>query len=367
MRRSVQLAEKQANLKNDAHANQGRLKNNVLNSAALDNGTMVEAFKYLNYCQLAKNSLVSKRFRDVIRTHRHKLALLYVSHISIQCVGIASSYLEVFDKKLSSEAYDEWVIRNNYSKQVPFDAKVASTQITQTYVQNGFLFSAGYSKDPSNRRDIIHVFEAQVELNHENWPAFQHFIRLATDPFIYIDCMELTYQNDVLNLLAGAINSDHDRLQCKQLNFNLKGNSQKSFTWTKNHVRCNQFVIRGEAGLNHEEAFLHFFVTGAHCTPLIKVENYDLSKADVVQKFMNLKNSDESQLVEAIQGYLEGEAVELLNRDYAEFIVKEERGQRSNTHIFEFVNNDIGKKLQLTVEKYDENLMLRFSIKVKNL
>ncbi|KAI1694688.1 hypothetical protein DdX_19983 [Ditylenchus destructor] len=44
----------------------------------MDNGTMVEAFKFLNYYQLATSSLVTKRFRDLIRTHRHKLALLHI-------------------------------------------------------------------------------------------------------------------------------------------------------------------------------------------------------------------------------------------------------------------------------------------------
>ncbi|KAI1696001.1 hypothetical protein DdX_19270 [Ditylenchus destructor] len=44
----------------------------------MDNGTMVEALKYLNYCQLANCSFISKRFCDMIRAHGHKLALRYV-------------------------------------------------------------------------------------------------------------------------------------------------------------------------------------------------------------------------------------------------------------------------------------------------
>ncbi|KAI1698259.1 hypothetical protein Ddc_19218 [Ditylenchus destructor] len=65
---------------------------------------------------------------------------------------------------------------------------------------------------------------------------------------------------------------------------------------------------------------------------------------------MDLKNSGEVQLVEAIEGYFTRQAVELLKRDYAEFVVKEKRNDDDDCteQIFEFVNNDIGKKLQLT-------------------
>ncbi|KAI1694752.1 hypothetical protein Ddc_21849 [Ditylenchus destructor] len=90
--------------------------------------------------------------------------------------------------------------------------------------------------------------------------------------------MEVTPQNFMLNSLAGAINSDR-RLQCKKLEFNLNGNSQKSITWTKNHVRCNHFSIFGESDLYRDEAFLDFFVSGAFCTPSIKIGFVDLSKA----------------------------------------------------------------------------------------
>ncbi|KAI1694273.1 hypothetical protein Ddc_22218 [Ditylenchus destructor] len=342
----------------------------ISNIATMDNGTMVEAYKYLNYCQLAKNSLVSKKFRDLIQTHRHRLALLYVDSIHMSSFQSDRAAINVFDKELSPEAYNEWVIRNNYSKQIPIESQVASEESTQS-ITNGYGLAAyACYKDSSHRGcyDTTSVFSAHVELNHENWPAFQHFVRLATDPFIYIGCVRLTYQNDVLNLLAGAINSDHDRLQCKELNFNLKGNSQKSITWIKNHVRCNKLYIFGKGDLNQDEAFLDFFVTGANCTPSIDISYRDLSKVvtDFVQKFMDLKNSGESQLVEAIKGYFVTRAVELFKRDHARFIVKEDKDDRCATHIFEFVNADIKKKLQLTTVNRGY-LGINFSIKINNL
>ncbi|KAI1706330.1 hypothetical protein Ddc_15342 [Ditylenchus destructor] len=80
MRRSTRLAEKQAKSENDTQS-ESQEKNRFSMSAAMDNGTMVESFKYLNYCQLAKISLVSKRFWNLIRTNRHRLALLYVDYV----------------------------------------------------------------------------------------------------------------------------------------------------------------------------------------------------------------------------------------------------------------------------------------------
>ncbi|KAI1691330.1 hypothetical protein Ddc_24313 [Ditylenchus destructor] len=336
----------------------------------MDNGTMVEAFKYLNYCQLAKNSLVSKRFRNLIQTHRHQLALLYVDDIRMYSIQVDPPTVKIFDKELSPEAYNNWVIRNNYSKQIPIESQVASEESAQSITNGYWLAAYAHYKDPSHREwpDRTRVFFAEVELNPENWPVFQHFVRLITDQFIYIDYAHLTDQNDVLNLLAEAMDSDHDRLQFKKLDFNLKSNSQKSITWIKNHARCNKLYIFGEGDLNEDEALLDFFVTGANCTPSIKIGYRDLSKVvtDFVQKFMELKNSGEVQLVESIDGYFDVQAVESLKRNYAKFVVKEDKDDRCATHIFEFVNADIKKKLQLTTVNRGY-LWSDFSIKINNL
>ncbi|KAI1693841.1 hypothetical protein DdX_20433 [Ditylenchus destructor] len=292
---------------------------------------------------------------------------------------IAPASIKVFDKELTSEAYNEWVSRNSYSKQASIDGQVASTQSSQNARKEYKLFASAYYNDLNHREwdNRTIVFSAEVEVNHENWPVFQHFVRLATDPFIYIDCMDLTPQNDVLNLLAGAINSD--RLQCKKLIFNLNGNSQKSITWAKNHVRCNRFYIYGEAGLNQDEAFLDFLVTGAHCTTSINVGYHHVSKAlvEFVQKFLDLENWDEYQGVQSIEGFhfVKDQDIQVLKKDYSKFIVKEERDEDdgSTEHVFEFTNNAIGKKLQLTITIFDDEDDYwyfgspTFSLKINNL
>ncbi|KAI1702216.1 hypothetical protein DdX_15632 [Ditylenchus destructor] len=341
----------------------------------MDNGTMVEAFKYLNYSQLAKKSLVSKRFRNLIQTHRHQLALLYVKWISMHSSQIEPATIKIFGIKISSEAYNEWVIRNNYSKQAPLEVQIAGTQSTQNIPNGYWLIAHAYYNDP-NRCISTSVFYAHVNLSHENWPLFQHFVRLVTDPFIYIDSAQLAYQNDILNLLSETINSDRDRLQCKELYFDLNADShsfknfnaniQKFITWAKDSVRCNQFSLHCKADFNHDEAFFDLFLTGAHCTRSIKIVYVGRSTVLVnfVQKFMDLKTCDECQLVEAIEGSFRTQALEMLKQKFAVFIVNEER--RHNTHIFELVNNNIGKKLQLTTVKRSD-LWSSVSIKIINL
>ncbi|KAI1692740.1 hypothetical protein Ddc_23365 [Ditylenchus destructor] len=85
MQRSARLGGKLTNFENEAQrepkAKNCQSDDSTSNIAAMDNGTMIESFKFLNYCQLATSSLVSKRFWNLIRTHRHKLALLYVNRI----------------------------------------------------------------------------------------------------------------------------------------------------------------------------------------------------------------------------------------------------------------------------------------------
>ncbi|KAI1710692.1 hypothetical protein Ddc_13296 [Ditylenchus destructor] len=365
MRRSAGPTENLENAEVELKAKENQSNNRISIIATMDNGTMVEAFKYLNYCQLAKNGLVSKRYRDLIRTHRNTLALLYVHFMNMGKGEICPLAIKIFDKKLSPGAYNEWVVRNSYSKRAPLEDQVAIfiKWLYAQYRQNSnrcYLSADAYYKDPSHRKlnDKTRVFFAQVEFNNENWPAFQHFIRLLTDPFVYIDQIKLYKQNVFLKALSRAVNPDR-RLQCKWFRLNLKGSSPKSITWTKNNVRCDEFSIEGVYGADSkmDEALLDFFLTGAHCTSEFDVGQYDMSKTivDFVQKFMDLKNSDECQLVEAIHGNFK-----LLTRDYAEFIVKEEK----TLQVFEFINNDIGKKLTVTNRPLD---MSDFSIKIINL
>ncbi|KAI1708038.1 hypothetical protein Ddc_14508 [Ditylenchus destructor] len=319
----------------------------------MDSGTLMEVFSFLNYCQLARNCLVSKRFRDLIRTNRHRLALLYVDNIYMvydNYVPSNCTAIKIVDKWLSPEEYNEWVIRNGYSKQVSLED------------QRRF----GLKR--------TNVFYANADFNLENWPVFQHFVRLLSDPFIYIRSMELAYQTDVLSLLSGAINQDHGRLQCKQLVYNLCANAQQFMSWKKDHVLCDQFKIIGFKFWlsNFDEMFLDFFMTGANCTSRIDVRNYNLSVVlvDFVKKFMDLKHCDEYQIVETIESNASFGAVDVLKRVYAEFIVKEEKNEDDHIieQVFEFVNVEIGKKLQLTfIQRLQSYLDPYSSFKIFNL
>ncbi|KAI1706335.1 hypothetical protein Ddc_15347 [Ditylenchus destructor] len=347
----------------------------------MDTGTIVEVFKYLNYCGLAKSSLVSKRFRNLIRSHRHQLALMCVNSISITTtnVFVPRSVIKIFDQKLSPEAYNEWVICNNYSEEVQLGGHVAGEKITQND-EHAFQLSAtaAYEHLSYPWDDPVFVFFARAVLNHENWPLFQHFIRLLTDPFIYIRYLELTLPDDILYLLAGAISSDRIRLQCEELKFNLNGHAQNVFCWIKGHANSKKIEICNRYGSNCNQELLDFFVTGAHCTSEICIIYYVISKVvvDFIQKFLDLKSCDEYQFVESIKGDGKDGDLEVLTQSYAKFLVKKEVNERryglddydygNSVYVFEFVNNDVGKKLKLTVTKWSYTSPY-YSLKIDNL
>ncbi|KAI1690445.1 hypothetical protein DdX_22470 [Ditylenchus destructor] len=269
----------------------------------MDNGTMIESFKFLNYYQLAKNSLVSKRYRNLIRTHRHKLALLDVDNIYMNSYVSNQDHFVVrmFNEVLSLEGYNKFIVRNGYSKH---EDEVAGKETPENGRVIYALFANVYPI-PNNHHGIAAtVFSARAELKDENWPLFQHFFRLLMDPFIYIRTLALNPQKHVFSALAVTMNPDRDRLQCQQLNIRFNGDTKKFIIWVKNHVRCDEFVIYGNSDSNYDEELLDFFMTGAPCTSAIKVTNYDLSKVivDLVRKFKALKNGDEYQIVEIIRG-----------------------------------------------------------------
>ncbi|KAI1695466.1 hypothetical protein DdX_19565 [Ditylenchus destructor] len=315
----------------------------------MDNGTMLEAFKFLNYCQLAKNSLVSKRYRDLIRTHRHRLALLYVDHIEMRNYNknfrTSSTLIEIFNQKLSPEEYNEWVISDGYSKQIPIEGQVIGEQSAQDDRNVYCLLAQARYK---GSRNVLH---ALTKLNHKHWPLFQHFVQLLMDPFVHIRFLELITQNNVLNLLAGAFNQDSNRLQCKTLKLNLSGNAQKFIGWIKGHVLCDTITIDNCSRSNYEEELLDLMKTGAHCTSEINIDDYTSSNIVVgfVKTFLDLKSTDECQVIESVRDYVMRPRGNMLKRDYAEFIVKEKRGEDGWTErVFEFLNGDVGKKLQIT-------------------
>ncbi|KAI1694748.1 hypothetical protein Ddc_21845 [Ditylenchus destructor] len=342
---------------------------------ALDNDTMVETLKYLNYMQLAKSSLVAKRFSNLIRTHRHSLALLDVDGIEMSENNQNAACIKIFNKVFSPKAYNEWIIRNRYSKQIPLKDQVAENQSEQ-YGRQVYEMKADY-KD-SNK--TTWVFVARAELSHENWPLFQHFVRLLTDPFIYIRRLKLTPRIDVLfiNLLGEAMNPDYDRLQCdavslisNSIDLDVPNFNVPNFTgWIKDHVLCNEFRIWKQDDSDYDVEMLDLFVTGANCTSAISITHGDLSNVimALLQKFMSLKSRDEYQLVESISGNVESRGiVEKLKRKYAEFIADEEQLEDNfgTKQVIGFINNDIEKKLTLSVKIENESYVSTwFSIKI---
>ncbi|KAI1694347.1 hypothetical protein Ddc_22185 [Ditylenchus destructor] len=349
------LTEKQAKFENEAQeepkAKKCRSNNRITNIAALDNDTIVEAFKYLNYCRLAKTSLVSKRFHDLIQNHRHKLARLYVSYIGMSEDHRLPTDIKIFDKTLSPEEYNNWVIHNRYSKQISLETQIAGVQSTQNEgnVYRLYAHVDYYYKDSKPSFKKQKVFDVLTELSHENWPVFQHFVRLFTDPLIFIRSMRLPRQNYSLNLLAWAINPDYGRLQCQSLRVSLRDHMQDRISWIKCHVRCCHFSIMGDIypirlPSNHDEEFLDFFMTGADCTSSIHLKCYKPCKliSRFVQKFMDLKDCDGNKVVGTIVCHPNANVnIDVLKRDYADFVVEGNINEKPLAYHISSLNSSI--------------------------
>ncbi|KAI1699740.1 hypothetical protein Ddc_18427 [Ditylenchus destructor] len=271
MRRSTRLAQNQP--KREPQIKKSRLDDRISNISTIDNGTMVESLKYLNYMQLAQASFVSKRFSNLICTHRRSLALLYVNSISMTGPNrYATPIIKICGKVMSLGKWDQWSSDYNYSKQIPLKELEGTC-----------------------------VLHARVELKHEYWALFEHFVCLLTDPFTYIAHVQLTPRIDVffLNFLTGAINPEYNRLQCNTMDMHLSMTSHENsihqfIDWMKNCVYCNKFGIFHDRDSNFygnapkqplrkvaSEELLDFFMTGAHCTSAISVNYCDISNAIV--------------------------------------------------------------------------------------
>ncbi|KAI1691564.1 hypothetical protein DdX_21803 [Ditylenchus destructor] len=269
-------------------AKKSRSDDRTSNIATLDNGTMVESFKYLNYMQLAKSGLVSKRFWNIIRNNRHRLAILNVGRIIMLEFENARNltHIKMSDKELTGEGYNEWVIRNGYSKEIPLEGPVTRMRSQQHNSGRVYKMIADYRYPQFEARTI--VLNAHVELNHYNWPLFQHFLRILTAPSVHINYLRLTPQIDVsfINLLAGAMMPDSNRIRCGKMELysdraGFEDTVQKFIGWIKNHVLCKEFRVSYDSDTNIDEEMLDFFVTGAHCTSEIFISQSDLSFAIV--------------------------------------------------------------------------------------
>ncbi|KAI1695236.1 hypothetical protein DdX_19694 [Ditylenchus destructor] len=108
---------------------------------------------------------------------------------------------------------------------------------------------------------------------------------------------------------------DRNRLQCEKLIFDVYGNAQKFIGWIKDHL-----------------------------------------------KFLDLKSRDEYQFVESIECNAEDGDVEALAESFAKCLVKKKVNEDDGCTVFEFVNNDVGKKLKLTMEN-----LSHFSLGIGNL
>ncbi|KAI1708560.1 hypothetical protein Ddc_14294 [Ditylenchus destructor] len=275
--------------------------------------------------------------------------------------AICPFFAKIFNKRLSPDAYNGWIVRNDYSNRVP--PKVRGKRSRQNDHKIYEFNACAVYKGPNRRRPNggTKAFFARMKLDNETWPLLQHFVSLLADSFIYIRHIELTSRYELLNLLTDAMTPERGHLQCEEMHFYLEDNVQKFMSWLKNNVRCDKFQISDISGLDRNEELLNFFITGGHCTSALEVRYYDLSQdrsyiiVDLVQKFLDLKTCDEYELVDSIQYNSAGEIAEALKHKYTKFIVKVETANCSSPQIFQFVNKDIGKKMEFTTSVIDDD------------
>ncbi|KAI1701575.1 hypothetical protein Ddc_17562 [Ditylenchus destructor] len=75
---------------------------------------------------------------------------------------------------------------------------------------------------------------------------------------------------------------------------------------------------------------------------------------------MDMKNRYQYQFVESLESYASDEILEAVKSNYAKFITsKEDKDENNVCYVFEFVNNDIGKKLKLSVTIPSRFLLLK--------
>ncbi|KAI1706859.1 hypothetical protein Ddc_15126 [Ditylenchus destructor] len=151
-----------------------------------------------------------------------------------------------------------------------------------------------------------------------------------------------------------------------------RDNMQNVISWIKGHVHCYKIDITTCRDITNDDEFLNFIMTGANCTSKIMVGYCNPCKAigDLIQKFIDLKSGGEDKVVESIE-CKNFECVELdaLIRAHADFAVESNVNQTIgvSNHVFEFVNNDIGKKLRLTILVTRTYRSTEFTLEVSNL
>ncbi|KAI1710375.1 RNA recognition motif domain-containing protein [Ditylenchus destructor] len=227
--------------------------------SAMDNEVLLDTFKFLRYSQLAKSCHVSKNFRDFIRIHRHSLARLRVRRMhmgyngnALQIPSSGRDDVEVFDTPLNRDDYDSWVLRNGYSKRDPFLDQYTGNPKDRYHIRYCLV---AWTYPPSFQEEDepniygmvvfsqrIFVFRATPELNQENFPLFQHFFNLLSDPFILVEELELIPpENQVwkhlLETTPQILNSAGvKRIQRYRVSLFPEGNNQDCLRWLKTCV-----------------------------------------------------------------------------------------------------------------------------------
>ncbi|KAI1706611.1 hypothetical protein Ddc_15192 [Ditylenchus destructor] len=333
----------------------------------VDDHTLEQTFKFLGYFQLAKSSLVSRRFSRVIQSNRSRLAKLRVKKLLMdRRIRIHQNFITVCDVEFNPNEYREWAYPYGYTKGYRFDSPVVA--VTAAYdsrsperreQHHSFIRLQALAYEDSNT--LVTVFSAvtSTKLSYDNWPLYQHFIRLLNDPFAYFERLTLiSFQNFAWNALVENYGSRNRSVTCKYAKILLEDDSKDFLVWIKQNVVSEDLSLRRyETSTYDQDDTVSFLSTGQKCASsvVLRDEVYNGEHLigaiyDLIEKFLDLETSIQCQMISSINFRHICNLSERFLTNFARAFVRDEIVEDSFSRIYQFMNRNIKKKLEVKIE-----------------
>ncbi|KAI1692016.1 hypothetical protein DdX_21492 [Ditylenchus destructor] len=351
---------------------------------------MIDSLRFLNYCDLAKASLISKKLSEFIQTHRSSLPFLRVKEMLMEYheeqlpdrySRKSFSTITLFGVKNFDLDHKDWIKSNGYSATFEFEHKQSPPEPSNRislHAAARFHESGSCIKEDSAPLTV--VFSTFVKPNfhridcRRHWPMLQHFVRLLSDPFVYFERIQLvSLRNELWKPLVKNLKLTLTRTLCNDAEVCVENNAGEFLNWMKNYLRCSHLSLRSTGSPNDELAA--FLLSGSTCTPLAVISgtyNKELEH-NLVARFLTLKQIDRDQVIPSISfpWMISVHTIkEMFEDKFSDFLVREENTSESFLQVYEFTNSDIMQKLEVEFCKSRERMHLSLAncfMKVKNL
>ncbi|KAI1715338.1 hypothetical protein Ddc_10994 [Ditylenchus destructor] len=360
---------------------------------------MIDSLRFLNYCDLAKTSLISKKLSEFIQTHRSSLTLLRVKEMIMEYhekqvpdgySRTSYSTTMLFGVKKFDLDHDDWIESNGYSATFEFKPKEVDlenlfqkqppkpTNCISLHASARYHESGSCIKEDSAPLTVVFSTFVKPKFNRldcrRHWPMLQHFVRLLSDPFVYFESIHLvSLKNELWKPLVKNLKLTLNRTLCNGAEIRLENNAGEFLDWMKNYLRCSQLSLRSTGSPNDELAT--FLLSGSKCTSHAMISGtYNRAlEHNLVARFLTLKQDDRDQMIPSISfpWMISVHTIkEMFGDTFSEFLVREENTLESFLQVYEFTNRDIMQKLEVEFCKSRERMHLSLAncfMKVMNL